>query len=115
RAAGGLDRAGGMQRRLSLRADLLSTLRDAHDLRRRTLEAERLDPAVALVVEDLQPWRRGHQMLLPPGMVLPHLGAGPRPPISPAPLQPTREARPRRHGARRQLPPDLPEHPSGAA
>ena len=43
-----------------VRANLLSILRGPHDLRRLILEAEPLDPTAALVVEDLQLWRRRH-------------------------------------------------------
>ena len=101
---------------IPVRANLLSILRGPHDLRRLILEAEPLDPTASLVVEDLQAWRRRHLMLLPPRMLLPHLDAGPRPPITTAPVQPTREARLRqRLGARRELPPDLPQYPGGAA
>ena len=107
---------GATQRRCRLFSHSLSILCHPNDLCSLILEAHRLDPLALLGTEDLQARRSRHRMLLPPRMLLPHLGTGPRLPITPGLLQPPPEAGLRqRLGARRQFPPDLPQHPRGAA
>ncbi len=66
-------------------SNLLSILRGHHDLRRLILEAL-LNPTAALGVRTSVA-AGGHRMLLPTGMLLPHLDAGPRPPITTACVQ----------------------------